>query len=116
MLDVLKKNKIVLVVIAFLVAGFVWYGMSGGSAPETLITTDALGGVGSPQAAQERAMLDTLFQLKAIQLSGNIFSNVAFQSLRDFRTEIVSEPIGRKNPFAPLGDDGGTVEAGGNEQ
>ena len=106
MIDLLKKNKIVLIIIAVLVAGFVWYGMSGSDTPQGgLIKSDELGGTGSPETTAERAMLETLFQLKAIQLSGSIFSNPAFQALRDFRTEIVAEPVGRENPFAPLGEE-----------
>ena len=112
MIDIIRKNKIILVIIALLLAGFVWYGMNG-SSPEsaTLLEADSVDGtVGSEIAAQERVMLDTLLQLKAIQLSGNIFGNPAFQALRDFRTEIVSEPIGRKNPFAPLGESAAEAE------
>lgn len=101
MLDILKKNKIILVIVGLLIAGFVWYGMSGGTDTPALLESSAVNG-DPAVAAQERQLLDTLFQLRAIQLAGTIFTNPAFQALRDFRTEIVSEPIGRKNPFAPL--------------
>lgn len=103
MLDIIKKNKIILVVVALLLAGFVWYGMGGGEETPDLLESDSLDGkVGSEVTVQERATLDTLFQLRSIQLLGNIFNDPAFQALRDYRIEIVSEPIGRKNPFAPL--------------
>lgn len=91
-----------MIVGGILLGGAAWYGMMGGGtkAPAGVVTTQnvAQGAVSDEQ----RAILDTLFQLRAIQLTGTIFGNPAFTSLKDFRTEIVAEPIGRRNPFAPL--------------
>ncbi|MEK7627944.1 MAG: hypothetical protein AAB421_00805 [Patescibacteria group bacterium] len=100
MLSIIKENKIILGVVVLLIIAALWYGISGGaSKPETLLATDNVSGAA---AEQERAILDLIFQLREIQLAGTIFNNPAFISLRDFRTEIVAEPIGRRNPFAPL--------------
>ena len=46
--------------------------------------------------------MGVLLDLRAIRLDGQIFSDPAFQSLRDSSVDIVLEPIGRVNPFAPL--------------
>lgn len=99
MIDLIKKNKIVLVIVGVLIAGFTWYGMTGGtnSGGDSTLTTEVVS-----QSAEERAVLDSLLQLRSIQLTGTIFTDPAFASLRDFRTDIVSEPVGRRNPFAPL--------------
>lgn len=111
MFDIIKKNKIILVVVALLFVGFVWYGMSGVEETPSLLESNSFeGAVGSEVTAQERATLDTLFQLRSIQLLGNIFNDPAFQALRDYRIEIVAEPVGRKNPFAPLTETSPTVE------
>jgi len=112
MLDIVKKNKLLFIGVAVLVAGFVWYGMSE-KQDDSLLTSGSGGGTAT-QSAVERELLNTLLELRAIRLDGEIFSDPAFNALRDFSTEIVSEPIGRRNPFAPLGEPGVSPGAGGN--
>ncbi len=100
MIDLFRRNKILFVFVGLIIAGFTWYGLSGSAAPTgSLETTDVSGA----ESADERAILDTLLQLRSIELAGTIFNDPVFQSLRDTRTEIVPEPIGRRNPFAPFG-------------
>lgn len=100
-IEMFSKNKMILIVVGVIIGGFVLYSYIAGDSSTSLIQAN-----NEPASAEaragERAILDTLFQLKAITLSGTIFTNVAFETLRDFRTEIVAEPIGRKNPFAPI--------------
>ncbi len=108
MIDLLKRNKIILAVVGVLIAGFIWYGMTGGSAP---VSDSALTAEAVSQSAEERAILDSLLQLRSIQLTGTIFSDQAFASLKDFRTEIVSEPVGRRNPFAPFEGEASSTSA-----
>ena len=105
MLDIVKKNKFLFIGVAILVAGFVWYGMSERQ-PEGLLTSESGVGGTTAQTAAERELLNTLLELRAIRLDGEIFSDPGFAALRDFSTDIVSEPIGRRNPFAPLGEPG----------
>jgi hypothetical protein len=100
----LFNNKIVLVGLGGLLLGVIaWYVLSSEETPTSLLEVQPV--AAGTVSAEERAILDTLFQLRAIQLTGSIFTNPAFLALRDFRTEIVAEPIGRRNPFAPLGAD-----------
>ncbi|MBI2048684.1 MAG: hypothetical protein HYT30_02040 [Parcubacteria group bacterium] len=109
MFDRLMKNKIVLVAFGGLFIGLVaWYTLMKQEEPAGLLETKPV--EATTASPEERAILDTLFQLRAIQLTGSIFSNPAFSALRDFRTEIVAEPIGRRNPFAPLGYDSAAPE------
>lgn len=101
MFESLMKNKMILIVFGGLFIGLIaWYTLAGKEKPTGLLESNPV--QATTASPEERAILDTLFQLRAIQLTGSIFSNPAFGALRDFRTEIVAEPIGRRNPFAPL--------------
>ncbi|PIR86272.1 hypothetical protein COU13_01935 [Candidatus Kaiserbacteria bacterium CG10_big_fil_rev_8_21_14_0_10_43_70] len=105
MLDFVKKNKILFAGVAVIIAGFVWYGMSEKQGENSLLTSTSISSAAT-QTAVERELLNTLLELRSIRLDGEIFSDPAFNSLRDFTTDIVSEPIGRRNPFAPLEEPG----------
>lgn len=99
-----------LIVIGAIIVLFVavWYGLSssGGAAP--VLETGAVGNTGSPTAdSADQQLVATLLSLRAVTLSGTIFTDPAFQSLKDFSTAITPEPIGRPNPFAPLSADAG---------
>ena len=45
-----------------------------------------------------------LFKLENIKLDKSIFTNKVYLSLTDRSQPISDEPIGRPNPFAPIGD------------
>ncbi|MEK9153898.1 MAG: hypothetical protein AAB798_00335 [Patescibacteria group bacterium] len=98
-MEFLGKNKTVIIIVSgVLVAIGIWLGLRGDTPSDSLITTQASSNV-SPE---DRSLVDTLLQLRAVSLSGTIFSDPAFVSLRDFGTQIIPEPIGRANPFAPV--------------
>jgi hypothetical protein len=44
-----------------------------------------------------------LLQLKSLTLSDALLADAAFVTLQDFTVELAPEPIGRRNPFAPIG-------------
>lgn len=100
MKELFKKNKILFLVVGLALAGVVWYGLSGsqpaGSSDAVLSSSEGGG------SDVEQEVLDTLLELREIRLEGQIFNDPVFNSLRDFGTDIVSEPVGRDNPFAPL--------------
>lgn len=99
MMDLLRGNKILIGIVVFIVAGAVLYGLSGSSAPQTLLNiTQSDPG----RATVEAELVASLLEVRAIRLDGQIFNDPAFRALRDFSTQIVPEPIGRDNPFAPL--------------
>jgi hypothetical protein len=57
----------------------------------------------SPEAElATQELLATLNEIKSLNVEGRIFSDPLFLSLRDFRTELGTEPNGRSNPFAPI--------------
>lgn len=69
---------------------------------------------GSNSFSSDRSLADTqilgnqitqaLIQIESLQLNRSIFENPIFKSLSDRSEQIISEPVGRKNPFAPLDD------------
>jgi hypothetical protein len=95
------QHKILVVLGGIGVAFGVWYGLA--PAPSASVLTTDGGEVGPGQE-----VVDTLRQLDAVKLDGGVLQNQSFLSLKDFSTQIVPEPVGRPNPFAPLsgGPDG----------
>ena len=57
----------------------------------------------SADAAVGQDLLAALALLRTIQLDTSIFSDPIFESLSDWGKTIPPQPIGRRNPFAPLG-------------
>ena len=93
----LKQQKAVIGIIIVLVLAVAWYMLSGSSAPApTLTSTDVSGN------AADKNLVSTLLALRAVKLDATIFADPSFLSLRDFSTQIVPEPAGRDDPFAPL--------------
>lgn len=57
----------------------------------------------STQAARDaQDFLVQLNHLREIDFESSLFDDPAFQSLVDYRQEIVGEPVGRANPFEPV--------------
>lgn len=100
----LMHNKLVFILIIVVIAGGVWFGLSqGNEAPPLLSTTTPDGSPVTQQVSNDQQIIGTLLSLRAVTLSGTIFADPGFASLQDFGTPIVPEPVGRPNPFAPLG-------------
>lgn len=104
----LLQNKMVLMILGgVLIAGVVWYSFLRDRPGETLIETADLTQAGEADSD----IVNTLLQLRAVTLSGTIFSDPAFLRLQDFGRAIVPEPVGRQNPFAPLAGQGAAAAA-----
>lgn len=82
--------------VAVLVAIGAWWMFASPPQDEELITSE-----GASDGLVDKEVVGTLLQLRAITLSGTIFSDPAFQALQDFGTQVIQEPVGRPNPFAP---------------
>jgi len=96
-----QQHKLISILIVLALLGAGWYFLSGSPAPApTLTTTNVSGATGT--AAPDSTLVSTLLALRAVKLDGTIFSDPAFVSLKDFSTQIVPEPVGRDDPFAPL--------------
>lgn len=105
MLNLLKKNMVVIGVIAAVLALLYYFYSSGSSSP--LLTNAATAGT-SP-VSQE--ILATLGNLRTIKLDNSIFSDPLFKSLSDFGVTIPPAAAGRRNPFAPVGVGGVPVSS-----
>lgn len=100
MLDMIFHNKIGMALLVTAVAVGAWMFLGGGSeTPEAGLVTETFE---SPATEADRDLVATLLQLRAVSLDGAVFQDPVFQSLFDFGSEIVPEPVGRTNPFAPL--------------
>lgn len=54
-------------------------------------------------------LLLSLLKLKTIKLDDSLFKDKVFLSLQDWTIELVPQPVGRNNPFLPLGKNGPVV-------
>lgn len=98
MIAFLSRNIIATLLIGALIVGGAWYFFFADRRSEELLTTTS---AVEAEKTVEKGIVDTLLTLRAVSLSGTIFSDPAFISLRDFGSEIVPETTGRINPFAP---------------
>lgn len=98
MIDFLRANKKTAIVVAIVLLGVLGYVLffGGDNGGALVATTPVAENVG-------RDLLATLLQLKSLDLDETLFQNPIFQSLRDFGVPIPPQPLGRPNPFAPLG-------------
>jgi hypothetical protein len=103
MLELIIRNKIAVGGLAFVIAVVAWYVLrdAGGAQENFLLTENVAEGTEA-----DRDLVATLLQLRTVSLSGTIFSDPIFQTLQDFGSQIIPEPVGRPNPFAPLGGGG----------
>jgi hypothetical protein len=99
MMDLIRNNKIIVAVVGLAIAALAWYMLSGPSVPDAILTQTA---VDPERQSIEAQFISSLLDLRTIRLDGQIFENPAFGALHDFSIEIVPEPVGRDNPFAPL--------------
>ena len=106
MMDFISQHKLTSVVVLVLLIGAAWWGFTANSAPAPVLSTTGLSSATSTQDAQ---LVSTLLQLQAVTLSGTILNDPGFLALQDYTTQVVSEPVGRPNPFAPLSGTGSVV-------
>lgn len=96
MLDIIKQNKVILIVLIVVIVGFAWFGLADREPSTSLLSNESRGDA----SVVEQEILRTLLDMRSIRLDSSIFENPAFASLRDFGRDIVPEPVGRTNPFA----------------
>lgn len=99
MMNLLKRYQGVIGILAIAIAGFIAYSVffKGSDAPP-LSQED----VSAAKSAVDQELIALLLTLKTITLDTALFDDPAFKSLKDFSQELVPEPVGRPNPFAPL--------------
>lgn len=92
-----SKNKILLV--ALLLVAVVGYYIFATGGDEPLTVSES----GSEVTIGQEIIIE-LNRLKALRnIKDDIFVDPVFVSLQDFTQEVISEPLGRNNPFSPIG-------------
>lgn len=97
----LKKYKTVLIILVIVVIGFVAYNIfvvGNNNDDAALVSVSAANA--DTSGGELLILLNTL---RAIDLDTSIFQNSEFRGLIDFSIDINPEPVGRSNPFAPIG-------------
>jgi len=97
-----QKTKQIIIIIVIIVISFIGYKMffvssETGNTPlvsDKKVTTDFVDG---------QMTLALLNNLKKVTLDESVFSDEVFKSLVSFEKPIMPEPIGRQNPFLPIG-------------
>lgn len=108
MMDYISQHKLISLVILIVIIAAAWWGFTQTSGSSAVLTSSATSVATDTQDAQ---IVSTLLQLQAVSLSGTILSDPGFLSLQDFTTQIVSEPIGRPDPFAPVSASASTANS-----
>lgn len=107
------QNKVVLLILGgVVIAGVVWYSFLRDRSVQPTLQSDNL----TEATEADSDIVSTLLELRAVSLSGTIFSDPAFLHLQDFGQGIVPEPVGRPNPFAPLPGQGAAAAAALNQR
>lgn len=100
-MNFLKHNfKSILVLTIVIVGGFYIYSYFFGGSTDTSPLSVTTPDVGSSEAGRDLLLL--LAELKTLRLDESIFTDPQFRNLKNFRVELIPEPIGRDNPFAPI--------------
>ncbi len=95
-MNALIQYKSALFVVGGLVVAFVAYVYFFPHSDDAVLTSEA---VATPI---ENELVQLLLRLETVTLPDGVFGDPTFQSLEDFSQELVPEPQGRDNPFAPL--------------
>ncbi len=110
---ILKYGGIAIgVVVIIVVIGSLGKGSDESSSGSLVSTTSGANPAVTPAtgSAPESQTISLLKNLSTLRLNGNVFSNPTFRALSDI--SIVLPQVtnqGRRNPFAPLGSDGGAA-------
>jgi hypothetical protein len=104
LMEMLKKYKILLIVSGVIAVGAIAFSQFSGSAvpTESLLVANP---VADPNERVREELLRLLSELRTLDFDDTIFSDPRFRSLTDFSQEIRPQPVGRKNPFLPIGAD-----------
>lgn len=99
-----NKNTIIIIIVIVVVAviAFMYLSQSNSADNSASFTS----GQKSAEFASAKEILALLNRMSQVRLEDGIFNNRAFQGLRDTTVVLTSQPLGRNNPFSPLGSDG----------
>lgn len=96
------KNLLITIIALVLLGGAMYFYMTRDTGNEDLLLVGVPSGDAN-LAVVDNDLLTTLRQLRGITLNDEIFKLDAWKTFVDFGKILTPEPIGRPNPFAPLG-------------
>ncbi len=100
MINTIKQNKIMFIILAVVIVLFIGYGMGDKEPTQGLVQKQNA----ASSSMVEQEILQLLMDVQSIKLDSAIFADPSFVTLRDFSRAIVEEPFGRENPFVPIED------------
>ena len=118
MIDTLKKFKYPIIIVIVIVIGFIAYTVytnantdtsSATALQKTSMDTNSASAVPNNELA--KSFVDQLLTIQSIDLRVGIFSDPVFNALVDNHAVINPQPIGRPNPFSPIGKDVGPASS-----
>lgn len=93
-----RKTLLTIACVVIVVAGGFYYFFFFAVNP-----SDSVISTGAPASAAEVSFISLVGKLEPITFDTSMLADPRFTSLVDIRTNVVSEPQGRTDPFAPLG-------------
>jgi hypothetical protein len=100
----LLQNKLIKYALGALVVAlgfYAWTSFGGSASSGELLSAE--------EPSQSQELLVALSGLKEIVLDTSLFTDPIFLSLTDYGVELPQEVAGRRNPFAPVGQDSGSA-------
>lgn len=112
-------NKKLVLIIGLVIMAGVGYGIfvSSRTTPEASTRQvvgepGSTGQSGAQTTAVGREFVTQLLAIQSIRFNLDFFNDPVFRNMQDFSQIIEKQPIGRPNPFAPIGDFGTPVSGG----
>ena len=117
-MEALKKFKYLIIVVVIIVVAFIAYTIFTNSSAatdstalqKTAVDSSTAGSASNssvPNNELAQSFVDQLLTIQNINLKLAFFSDPVFLGLVDNHVDIDPQPIGRPNPFAPIGKDAG---------
>lgn len=97
----MSRTTQIIAVLFVLIAGFTLWNMFASDTEVATLSSEIV----SDTSVGDARVLDTLNNMKNLRLDGRLFETPAFQALVNTERQIVPEPVGRQNPFSPVGAD-----------
>lgn len=101
-----KNNKVILLVLLIILAfvGYRYFFKKDQNSDSSLVAESSQN---SGQTIVGGDLLISLSKLKSLTLDTSFFNDAVFNGLSDFSVPIVSQEIGRNNPFSSIGGPSG---------
>jgi hypothetical protein len=99
----MTRTTQIIATLFLLIAGYIlWNIVTGDPEVATLSAVDSQ----SASSVDDTKTLETLINMRNLRLDGRVFESAAFNALVNTERQIIREPVGRSNPFSPVGTEG----------